>query len=87
MFGRVASWLANEVVTKLLGRSQTFQRAAVRTHERVQALNQKRLESASNFAQSEAAAKVTETAQTFSRFKDTFMRELRQETEKVRRSQ
>eukprot|EP00039_Didymoeca_costata_P019388 m.337345 g.337345 ORF g.337345 m.337345 type:complete len:104 (-) comp18105_c0_seq1:140-451(-) len=35
IFQRVASWLANEVITKSLAKSETFQRFAATTHKHV----------------------------------------------------
>ena len=36
LFQRIANYLASELITKRLANSQTFQRAALKTHEQVQ---------------------------------------------------
>jgi len=58
LIGRIAQWIANELIVKGLSKSPAFQRFAVRTHETTQQLAKKAAETTKEFAESDAAREL-----------------------------
>lgn len=56
LFGRIAQWLANEVIVKGLANNPAFQRFAVRSSQRATELTKSAAEAAKNVSESESVA-------------------------------
>lgn len=81
LFQRIAQYLANEVITKNLARSHTFQRFAVRTHEHVSKTQelakeqQKHATKSFNATSKQAAAKLDKHKSFASALKDELFKQ------------
>lgn len=58
IFGRIAQWLANEVIVKGLANNPAFQRFAVRSSQRATELSKSAAEAAKNMSESEGVAQL-----------------------------
>lgn len=56
LFGRIAQWLANEVIVKGLSNNPAFQRFAVRSSQRANELTKSAAEATKNLTESEGVA-------------------------------
>ncbi|EDQ85889.1 uncharacterized protein MONBRDRAFT_34061 [Monosiga brevicollis MX1] len=87
MFQRVASWLANEIVTKSLARAPWFQRFAQTTHKHVTRMSEEGSKRAAELEKSEFAAQLKTTMDTHSKrastFGNSFMRNLKENYKKL----
>lgn len=63
LFGRIAQWLANEIIVKGLANSPAFQRFAVRSSEQAKELSKSAAEAAKNLSELESLQQLRKVKQ------------------------
>lgn len=63
LFGRIAQWLANEIIVKGLSNSPAFQRFAVRSSEQARELSKSAAEAAKNLSELKSVQQLRKVSQ------------------------
>ncbi|CDF32607.1 unnamed protein product [Chondrus crispus] len=79
LFGRIAQWLANEVIVKGLANNPTFQRFAVRSSQKASDLSKNATEAAKTISESESLAQFRRESQQLKQQANDFASALREE--------